>query len=358
MLTLITGVPGAGKTSNTLWEFLQDTSGRPRFCTPIRGFDPIANGIGDLPSLEHWQDLPDGSLVLVDEAQQYLRPRKIGGQVPEWVAAFETHRHRGFDFLFITQNPGLIDSHVRKLIQSHVHYHRAFNLKGATRYQWEQIQPNPDLDGARAKALAKRVKPNPEVFKYYESTVLDTHKPKLPWKWILTLGGALLVVVAVGIGITQWMHRLGNKGKSEVVVSAGGAPVVASTPQSIPAKLAPMSIQGMTPRISGMPWTAPQYDNLTEPTDFPRIAACMYSPRTGCNCWTQQATPIETAFPVCMEVVKKGMFDPWLTGRADDHDRPGLHNGPDPKAFSKEAPKVASVDPPKAEASTPETVSP
>lgn len=330
MLSLITGVPGAGKTSNMLWDFLQDTSGRPRFCTPIRGFDPIAHGVGELDTLEHWQDLPDGALVLVDECQQYLRPRKSGGVLPDWIAAFETHRHRGFDFWFITQNPGLIDSHVRKLVQSHVHFHRAFNMKATTRYEWEQIQPNPDLDGARAKALSRRIKPNSEVFKVYESTVLDTHTSRLPWKWILTLGGALLFIVAVAVYLRFWMAGLGHVDKAPAPAAAVAGAVVPAVAGVAGVggvvSGAHSTVSSMTPRVPGMPWTAPQFDDLTVPTDFPRIAACVQSRRTGCRCYTQQATVLDVAPQVCQVVVTKGAFDPWLSGRGSD--RPGLSNGP------------------------------
>ncbi|GKG57989.1 hypothetical protein Tco_0589600, partial [Tanacetum coccineum] len=37
----------------------------------------------------------------------------------------------------------------------------------------------------------------------------------------------------------------------------------------------------MQPRISGLPYTAPIYDSLTAPTDFPRVAACMSSESRG-----------------------------------------------------------------------------
>lgn len=342
MLSLITGVPGAGKTSNTLWEFLQDKSGRPKFCTPIRGFDPILHGVGELESLDHWQDLPDGSLVLVDECQQYLRPRKTGGQVPDWIAAFETHRHRGFDFWFITQNPGLIDSHVRKLVQSHVHFHRAFNTKASTRYEWEQIQPNPDLEGVKAKGLSRRVTPNSEVFKVYESTVLDTHKARLPWKWIITLGVALAVVLAVFLYMRHWAAGLGasqgiEPAPAAAVAGSGGVGFAA------PPALSHSSIEAMIPRVPGMPWTARQYDDLTQPTDFPRIAACVQSPRSGCNCYTQQATRLDIPWHVCSNIVKQGIFDPWLAGRGAD--RPGLSNGPvsEPRSLAVGVPSAVAV---------------
>ena len=64
-----------------------------------------------------------------------------------------------------------------------------------------------------------------------------------------------------------------------------------------------------------MPQTAPIYDQLTPPTDFPRVAACMTSKSKGCHCYTQQATPLDIPETACEVFVKVGTFDPWLSGR-------------------------------------------
>lgn len=316
MLTLITGVPGAGKTSNTLWDFVNSPTTRPRFVTPITGFDPIKHGLGELDSLEHWQDLPDGSQVLVDEAQQFLRPRS-SRQVPAWLAGFETHRHRGIDITLITQHPGLIDSHVRKLVGKHIHYHRPFGLKNATRYVWEIVQENPHLPAARKAGEAVRVKPNPKVFSLYTSTVLDTHKAQLPWKWISTAAIGLCVLL---LGVSYFFNFISSKQKT--AEAAKSVPVVAqvAAPGQAPSPdyglgNRQFAASDLSPRIQGMQWTAPFYDGLTQPTDFPRISACIASNRPSCNCFTQQATPIEVPASVCYRIVENGAFDPWQTGR-------------------------------------------
>lgn len=321
MLILITGSPGAGKTSNTLWDFLHnpDYANRPRFCSDISGFDRALRGIGDLDALDNWEALPDGSVVLVDEAQRFLRPRS-SRQVPDWIGAFETHRHRGFDFLFITQHPSLIDSHVRRLIGRHVHYHRPFGLKTASRYTWEHCCESPDEYNFR-KAVRERVAPNPEVFSLYKSTVLDTHKRRLPWK-MLVIGG-LAAAVAVG-GLAYPFLFYGSKAAAvaDPAPSSPAAPVVSPAGGSAaPVNLTPhsgsraFSSADLVPRVRGMPWTAPVYDHLTEPTDFPRIAACISSVR-GCHCYTQQATPVDVDAVMCRRIVREGVFDPWLSSRS------------------------------------------
>ena len=58
---------------------------------------------------------PDGSVYFLDEAQNIYRPRSSASKVPESVAAFEVHRHKGLDFFLITQNPRLIDANIRAI---------------------------------------------------------------------------------------------------------------------------------------------------------------------------------------------------------------------------------------------------
>lgn len=323
MLILVTGSPGAGKTSNTLWDFLHnpDYLNRPRFASDIPDFDRALHGIGDLDALDNWQDLPDGSVVLVDEAQRFLRPRS-SRQVPEWIGAFETHRHRGFDFLFVTQHPSLIDTHVRRLVGRHIHYHRPFGLKTASRYTWEFCCESPDEFNFK-KAERSRVSPNPEVFKLYKSTVLDTHKRRLPWK-MLVIGGLALVAVVGGLSY-PFLHY-GKVAKSSSSPAANAPSSVPGTTGRAPQDLAPSvdlapaarserTITDYVPRLDNMPWTAPIYDHLTEPTDFPRIAACISS-ALSCHCYTQQATPVSVPVSMCLQIVKEGIFDPWQSGRS------------------------------------------
>ena len=328
MLILVTGSPGAGKTSNTLWEFLKNPQyqDRPRFCSDITDFDRAAHGIGDFSDMEKWQDLPDGSLVLVDEAQRFLRPR-TGRQVPDYIAAFETHRHRGIDFLFITQHPSLIDTHVRRLIGRHHHFHRPFGIKNSIRYTWEFCQENPCAFTYK-DAVRKTVRTNPEVFKLYKSTVQDTHKQDLPLgKLALGLFGVLMVIG----GLFATFNTFLQKSKKQDVAKQE-TQTQQQTQQDKDRSLvgfdAPVQQQEKTfkpehliPRDKNIPWSAPYYDQLTQPSDFPRIAACISGKSStnsyynGCRCFTQQATPVDVDEKMCLDIVKHGTFDNWLSQR-------------------------------------------
>jgi len=140
---------------------------------------------------------PDvGSLIIIDEAQTYFRPRSSSAPVPDYVKAFEVHRHQGLDFWLLTQRPALLDSNIKGLISRHIHIRTtAFGRK---KYEWAECQ-NPDSIQARTIANTSSYKPNPKVFALYSSAQQHTKlKVKLPnGVWILiALFVALCLVVS------------------------------------------------------------------------------------------------------------------------------------------------------------------
>lgn len=322
MLKLVTGLPGAGKTSNELWDFLhsKDYEGRPKYATPIKGFIPSDHGVTPLDHIDQWRELPEGSVIICDEVQRFCGT-DLGNVPPQWVQDFAIHRHSGKDFILITQAPGFLHPFARKLVQPHVNYHRPYNLSRCMRYSWESVQSDPSSKTARNIGQSSLVKTNPEVFKLYTSTVLDTHKAKPPIKSLFILGLALLVAI-VGISFAaKYIFGMQHKETpldpvtTAAVVHASTAPV--SKQFMEPGEQKPVWTETtIKPRIASQPYSAPVYDQLTAPTDFPRVAACMSSESRGtCNCYTQQATPVDVPASACQVFIKHGSFDPWLSGR-------------------------------------------
>ena len=149
MLTLITGVPGAGKSLRAV-ALVQDAlkAGRAVY-SDIDGHN--APGVQAAP--DDWRDTPEGSLVVYDEAQRkFPSTGKPGVAEDERIRALETHRHTGHDIVFITQSPALIHHHIRKLVGRHIHVHRAAGLKRATLYTWDfaVASPNDRVEQQRA----------------------------------------------------------------------------------------------------------------------------------------------------------------------------------------------------------------
>jgi zona occludens toxin len=325
MLKLATGLPGAGKTSNELWSFLYapEYSGRPKYCTPINGFEPQEHGVTPIEHISCWQDLPEGSVIFCDEVQDYIGT-DLGKVEPEWVKQLARHRHSGKDFILTTQSPMFLHTFVRKLVQPHVNYSKPF---GMTYYadQWETVQNDPTSRANKAIAQRSKVKPNPGVFKLYTSTVLDTHKARPPLKKLIILSLCILLsVLCVVFGLYRILHMGKNTETPTVPVQDSAVHELAQDKsifkpepvlQTAPTKPV-WTAENMQPRIAGQAYTAPIYDQLTTPTDFPRVAGCISSKDPErCKCYSQQATPLDVPASACEVFVKVGSFDPWLSGR-------------------------------------------
>ncbi|AXH76259.1 MAG: zonular occludens toxin [Inoviridae sp.] len=202
MITLITAVPGSGKTLfsiSLIDEALKQN--RPVF-TNINGLvkDKFPNSalLQDAP--DDWRDCPNGSLVIYDEAQQaHLYPSNAqrGKVEDERLTALETHRHGGYDLVFITQAPTFVHHHIRKLVGRHIHLYRARGVSGAVRYEWSHTCESPNDRREQERAETTVWKFPKHYFPYYTSAVMHTHKFKIPIKLALFLALLLLLVAYI-----------------------------------------------------------------------------------------------------------------------------------------------------------------
>jgi zona occludens toxin len=321
MFKLVTGLPGDGKTSNELWEFLhgEQYRGRPKYCTPVNGFDAAKHGVTEIPHIDIWESLPEGAAIFCDEVQDFCGTN-LGKEPPEWVKQIARHRHSGKDFICTTQSPMFLHPFARKLAKPHVHYSRPWNMKGV-RYTWDGVQNDPSTRTAKNLGIRQLVTPNPKVFELYTSTVLDTHKSKPPYKMLAILGIAFAIVIAGGIAVFYRVKHISDAPVAAIPVQMKASTNALADPvtdglSSVDHSKVVWTEQTIKPRIPGNLFTAPVYDSLTTPTDFPRVAACMSAESRGtCNCYTQQGTPIDVPKSACLVYIKNGAFDPWETGR-------------------------------------------
>lgn len=204
MITLFTGVPGAGKTLRSVQEIAQlrrtrDGEARPIF-TNVSGLSDQL-GCALLEEPRRWFELPEGSLIVIDECQRVFPPRAAAAAVPEYVQLFDTHRHRGFDVFLITQHPRLIDSFIRNLVGRHIHLYRPFGLARAQVYEWQECCENPRVD---AKPVPRPWAFPKKLFGLYQSAEQHTHKTRLPWRAIAT------IVVCLGLAAAGLSYGLGG----------------------------------------------------------------------------------------------------------------------------------------------------
>lgn len=306
MLRLITGLPGHNKTSNTLALFLEQKGKRPLYATHINGFDYDKHGVGKLEHLSEIFDLPPGSLIFCDEAQQFLRPRGKSDKLPEWVALFETHRHKGIDLWYTTQHPMQIDVHVRRLTDEHHHYFRPKGMQRlTTRREWDGVQDDPNDYHAKQLAEVKSAVPPAYIFKEYESTQEDTTKARFPRKLIYAAVALLLAVVFIVYKGASLYQSMSSKGEVSHAESANAGLSSSMSTSSIVPDQQPgrqLTLADFRPVSELAPWTAPVYSSSVKIQAVPRFAGCMAT-KKGCHCMTQQGSYLEVQADTCYKVV-------------------------------------------------------
>ncbi len=316
MITLITGLPGNAKTLFALVHIKKRAE--------AEGREVYYNGINELklPWTEFdpksWMNLPDGSIIVIDEAQDYFPKKANGSTLPDYYNELAKHRHKGFDFYLLTQHPTLIDNFPRKLVQQHFHAVRKFGMQRSTYYEWDKVAEFPERVAAQKNALNTIKFPYPkEAFGWYKSATVHTVKRKIPLKLILAV---LLVIALAGYAAWSFTHMTRSREVSPVQASssaaasssvsgATGQPVgqPGVTPAFDPVADARQWVNMATPRLVGLPQTAPKYDELTKPSRVPIPAACIQHGEK-CKCFTQQGTSMDVQFNMCLEFARNGFF--------------------------------------------------
>lgn len=319
MITLLTGLPGNGKTLFALWyiKAKSEREGRPVYYHNIKDLTLPWT----LHDPEKWMDLPPNSIMVIDEAQQVFPKKPNGAMLPAHYNELATHRHKGIDIYLITQHPSLIDNFARQLVGQHFHTIRKFGLNRSTVYEWSAANPSPASPASMKSAITLKWAYPKEVFTYYKSAEVHTVKRSIPPKLILAV--VFLIVVAY-FAYTR-LGRVGEKPDAapppQAAASAGpnspagtAAPGQTASPEFDPVADARHWVQQQTPRVAGLPQTAPKYDQLTVPVRVPVPAACIqignHKSEKGirCKCYTQQGTPMDVEFNMCISIAQNGHF--------------------------------------------------
>ena len=328
MITLVTGTPGAGKTLLTIYHVKKDIEaenakrrdkGLPEREIYHSGIKDLTLRWKPLDDAKQWHKLPVGSVIVIAECQTEFRPRGLGQNVPDYIAAFETHRHQGHDVYLITQHPMLLDQNIRRLVGRHWHVIRKFGLPVATIHEWSSTHELTQRN--LGTAIKRDMKYPKEVFGYYKSAEEHTHKANVPKRVWFMLAAPLLVAFLVYIAYGAMM----NVGSGNIEKVAGVTPQAAAFPASSGGGFvtAPTSqkndletyLAGYMPRLQGMPWTAPVYDDVTQPVDAPYPVAC-YTGSKGCRCYDQQNNRLAVTPGFCEDFIEHGMFIPWKVAHA------------------------------------------
>lgn len=326
MIRLLTGNPGAGKTLRCV-EYMVNAvrEGRPVFACNVNGLSPdVGATVIENPNL--WQDLPDGSLVIVDEIQDFWK-QGSPGQTPDYIERLSTHRHRGFDFILMTQHPTMVHSWVRKLVGEHEHLVRQFGVQASKVVRWLEAQDDPKSQAQRERGTSELWRFPKELYPLYKSATLHTVKTRIPLR--LKIIPALLVL----LGLAIWFGYSSFSGLAsvDVIESASETSGVAMSPSSSSA--VPVAggsrrsekyidaadyAEQHTPRIAAKPWTAPIFDSRS-PVAEPELY-CIASETLRCICHTEQGTKYHIDSRQCLAIVHGGgTYNPYRKPFAREH---------------------------------------
>lgn len=304
-LTLVTGATGSGKTLFVV-DSLRELKERPLF---VHGVAELTIPHDVTPAVSEWTEhrgvdggagltlpyfaFPPGSIVVVDEAQRIFRPRAPGHAVPDYVAAFETRRHTGVDFVLITQHPALLDANIRRLVTRHVHVHSTY--LGRYLLEWVGIG-DPDSVTSRELAVRTRYKLPRRAFQLYKSAEVHT-KVTVKRSW-LVYAVPVLAVAAVALGWEIYGRVVSKSQGTQQAVHAGEAKVAMGQGKAAPVTVDEY-IASYTPRVPGLAHTAPRYDQVAQAVSVPRVAGCIGSKKTGCRCFDQRGLDYQTTHEQC-----------------------------------------------------------
>lgn len=223
MLSLVTAVPGSGKTLKVVEMIFDYLNKGYAVFTNIVGLKVA--GVYRIESDEDWRDLdnfkrlnPEMSnipiCVIYDEAHEHPAfsakdlllqfPRTDQGKrakqdILDVGDSLTLHRHFGMDIVLITQNPKLLRGEVLAVVGRHLHLRRIFGMYSAWIYEFAEAQTNPNMRSVRDDALIRsRWKFPKHLFGCYVSAETHTHKRNFPVKYI-AIGLAVTLIPTLGI---------------------------------------------------------------------------------------------------------------------------------------------------------------
>ncbi len=210
MITIITAVPGSGKTlfsvelidkeikkivSERKKDNPDDALLNRRIYHNIDGL--IADKFADSSLIDvapdDWRDTPDGSLIIYDEAWQLFPATSKRDITDDRLSDLSVHRHSGHDIIFIVQHPSQLHTLVRNLCNRHIHLYRMFGGKASTVYTWQHLVTSPNSRSEQQRADKYLWKFPKEYFSYYKSATVHTHKFRLPRKLVYFIVSALVI---------------------------------------------------------------------------------------------------------------------------------------------------------------------
>lgn len=306
-ISLFSGLPGHGKTLRCLHEVeeLRKQSKREVYYWNIKELKLPWKPLEDA---RKWFEVPDGSIVVIDEAWEIFPKRGPSAAVPKHVELLATHRHRGIDIFLVAQHAGnQLDHFVRGLIDGHQHTIRLFGSERSRIHKWNALGDPNDYHSLQKSVTEQWTYPK-EVYDWYKSAEVHTVQRKIPWKPFVTIGGGILAVCALAYFgyATLFGGTLERVDRTTAEASNNGNPI--RTPDS---SAAPVAVESFKPTVQGVPFTAPFYQSAVKVETAPQVAGCgviQIGNHKKCFCSDQQGNALQLELRTCLNYFKYGNF--------------------------------------------------
>lgn len=315
-ITLLTGVPGNGKTLRAVWYISAAVkAGEQVFSSNLNGLQ--IPEVVDFPDPTKWEELPAGSILVVDEAQRFFRA--AAGPVPAYIQAMETIRHMGIRLILITQSPALIHANIRALVGLHEHLVRENGKESATVYRRSRVIDNVRSDRALAVEDHETWAYPKECYALYKSAEVHTVKRTISSKVkrAIVLGS----LAAALLGYVVWTVKSSASDDAPVLQAATGG-AASGTGKEEADRWVTLTdyAEDHQPRFGTMPWTAKIYDGRQVTAD-PAIFCMSSNPGPDaqgvhldhtCTCLTEQGTYYEMELHTCRHIARRGQpYNPY-----------------------------------------------
>ena len=186
----------------------------------IHAFDKLGNVVGSVPYESH-----KGALVVIDECQNFFRVRPSGSHVPDYISAFEVHRHQGLDFWLITQRPQFVDSNVRGLTGKHIGLRETF--LGRHKYEWSEVS-DVESKSARSVAACTKYRLPKRIFSLYKSAEVHTvHSHSMPF-----MAKMIFIIVPLFLALAYYVY---NNINGKINPTEHKSPEISRTLEPVPA---------------------------------------------------------------------------------------------------------------------------
>lgn len=302
-ISLLTAVPGGGKTSYAVWNVIKEahekgkiiyTVGIPKLTIPtieltydqVRQWfktSPNEEGLPELLNIEH------GSIIVIDEVQR-IWPA-TGSKISDDIKELSVHRHYGLTFFLITQAPNLIHRNVLALVDRHLHI--GVNWAGRKIYEWSEYCRSPSTKTSKDTAVTFNYKLPKESFALYHSVTQHVQaKKRAPMTFYIFLVAVLLTIVFAYFGVQRVVAK--TNPDTEIILS--DEPVKEQPVTVTPQPVKPVELQRNLFDVQ----------LLTHDIDWSIVSACLASPKLGCVCYGQSGQRLVIPKESCELAVTSG----------------------------------------------------